>query len=29
MAKQVEGEHLHVDLAMAAVSRAVYDAFNP
>ena len=29
MAKQVEGEHLQVDLAMAAVSRAVYDAFNP
>ena len=29
MAKQVDGEHLHVDLAMAAVSRAVYDAFNP
>ena len=29
MAKQVDGERLHVDLAMAAVSRAVYDEFNP
>ena len=29
MAKQVDGEQLQVDLAMATVSRAVYDAFNP
>ena len=29
MAKQVDGERLQVDLAMATVSRAVYDAFNP
>ena len=29
MAKQVDGERLQVDLALAAVSRAVYDAFNP
>ena len=28
MAKQVDGELLHVDLTLAAVSRAVYDAFN-
>ena len=29
MAKQVDGEHLHVELPMASVSRAVYDTFNP
>lgn len=29
MARQVDGERLHVDLAMATVSKAVYDAYNP
>ncbi len=29
MAKHVDGERLHVDLTLAGVSKAVYDAFNP
>ena len=29
MAKDVDGERLHVDLTLAGVSKAVYDAFNP